>query len=90
MAWMEYFDAIHSVIEENQRRVADKFRECEKYVKVVLSKQYPDCEIVWTRHEEDICENRFYVWTGHDHRIYSFNDCGISPIVLLDYPQRPY
>lgn len=73
-------------IRENEKRILEKFKECEKYVNEQLKQFYFDAEIVWTRHEEDIKQNRFYVWLGHKgHKFIYFKAVGIEDIELLEY-----
>lgn len=90
MTYAEYVEKVSQVIQENNNRVAAKFKECETYVNTVLCKQYPDCEIVWTKHEEDIRAGRFFVWLGNGrgHRFYYFEDCNLGKLELLPLPER--
>lgn len=71
---------------ENDRRTAEKFAECEKWVDSNLS----NSGIVWTNHEKDLQMQRFLIWTdcgNITHKFISFIDCGIKPLELLPLPE---
>lgn len=74
------------VKEENDRRTAEKFAECEKWVNSHLL----NSGMVWTKHDEILQEQRFLIWTdcgNITHKFLMFADCGIAPLELLPFPE---
>lgn len=90
--WEQYFDEVHVVIEKNRELIKAKFKECEAYVENELKKQYPDCGIVFTNHEENLKAGYFTIWVECGaiiHKFLQLEDCGIEPLQLYGFPVRP-
>lgn len=83
----EYWDKIHAIRIENERRIAEKFSECEKWV----SDNLIDCGCVFNKHDESLRKQGFMIWIhrGNDisHKWYTLKECGIAPLDLLPYPE---
>lgn len=77
--------------EENNKRIAEKFAECEEWVASHLI----NCGVVWTNHEMELQEQRFLVWKdlggmNTAHNYLTLADCGIAPLELLQLPEYQY
>ena len=46
----KYMNTWAAVGKENERRIAEKFSECEKYI----AENYTDCGCVFTKHDENL------------------------------------
>lgn len=83
----KYMDVRATVRKENERRIAEKFSECEKYV----SENYINCGCVYNRHEKNLMEQGFMIWCDNgvsvSHKWLTLKECGISPLELLPYPE---
>lgn len=82
----KYMNARAAVRKENERRIAEKFSECEKYI----AENYTDCGCVFNKHDEYLKEQGFLIWQHYgtiSHKWLTFKECGISPLELLPYPE---
>lgn len=82
----KYMDARAAVRKENERRIAEKFSECEKYI----SENYIDCGCVFTKHDENLKKQGFLIWQDNgtiSHKWLTLKECGIAPLELLPYPE---
>ena len=73
---------------ENERRIKEKFSECEKWV----ADNLVGCGCVFTNHAENLQKQGFMIWIDRgyniSHKWYNLKDCGIAPLDLLPYPDR--
>ncbi len=82
----KYMNARAAVRKENERRIAEKFSECEKYI----SENYIDCGCVFTKHDENLKKQGFLIWQDNgtiSHKWLTLKECGIAPLELLPYPE---
>ena len=82
----KYMDARAAVRKENERRIAEKFSECEKYV----AYNFVCCGCVFTKHDENLKKQGFMIWQDNgtiSHKWLTLKECGIAPLELLPYPE---
>ncbi len=82
----KYMNARAAVRKENERRIAEKFSECEKYI----SENYIGCGCVFTKHDENLKKQGFLIWQDNgtiSHKWLTLKECGIAPLELLPYPE---
>ncbi len=82
----KYMNARAAVKKENERRIAEKFSECEKYI----AENYIACGCVFTKHDENLKKQGFMIWQDNgtiSHKWLTLKECGITPIELLPYPE---
>ena len=82
----KYMNARAAVRKENERRIAEKFSECEKYV----VENYISCGCVFTKHDENLKKQGFLIWQDNgtiSHKWLTLKECGIAPLELLPYPE---
>ena len=82
----KYMNARAAVRKENERRIAEKFSECEKYI----AENYIDCGCVFTKHDENLKKQGFLIWQDNgtiSHKWLTLKECGITPLELLPYPE---
>lgn len=80
----KYMNARAAVRKENERRRAEKFSECEKYV----ADNFVCC--VFTKHDENLKKQWFMIWQDNgtiSHKWLTLKECGIAPLELLPYPE---
>ena len=90
--WEEYFKEYEASQKKNAELIKAKFRECEAYTEKELKRKYPDCGIVYTRHEETIKAGYFMIWIDNgsiSHKRIWLCDCGIQPLAPYSYPEKP-
>jgi len=82
----KYMNARAAVRKENERRIAEKFSECEKYV----AENFVSCGCVFTKHDENLKKQGFMIWQDNgtiSHKWLTLKECGIAPLELLPYPE---
>ena len=82
----KYMNARAAVRKENERRIAEKFSECGKYVADNLA--FSGC--VFTKHDENLKKQGFMIWQDNgtvSHKWLTLKECGITPLELLPYPE---
>lgn len=91
MNFNEFMDEWKKTKAENDRRTAEKFAECKRWVESHLF----NCGVVWTNHEKDLQEQRFLIWCdlggmNISHNYLNLTDCEIAPLELLPLPEHQY
>lgn len=84
----EYIRCCEEIAEENSLRIDLKFEECEMYVKTELLKIDDDASIIYR--EDEIINNTFSAWFYGKQTKFTFSDCGIEDIEILQYPEYYY
>ncbi len=82
----KYINERMKIKAENERRIKEKFSECEKWVADNLI----NCGCVFTRHEENLKKQGFMIWQDNgtiSHKWLTLKECGIAPLELLPYPE---
>lgn len=58
MDFEKYINAMVAIRKENERRIAENFSECDKYIAV----NYTDYDYVYNKRDEYLKEQGFLMW----------------------------